>query len=191
MLNIMIFSPEQKEEYKQIIRRVLTLSPSISLREIQKRLKEAQSPVELSLPYIMEVTREIRTERIREIEQETKEEIFAQVKDLVEFINGQLRAIAQEEKLVYMKTKDGVPVEKAETRIFAQNNRIKALNSMIDNTIKLVNLKMDLGIIDRKLGTMDVEIIDYMSALKKIRNGDFTTKLDDLPALNGAVQETK
>lgn len=172
---------EKKEEYKAVIRRVLTMNPSISTRELQRRLSEANEPITLSRDYLTELVGEVRIDRIREVEEETKEDIYAKMADVVEYVNQQLRAIAQEEKLVYSShKKDGVPSEKPETRIFAQNNRIKAMNSIIDNLIKLYNLKMDLGIIERKVGTMDHKIIDTMSALKKIRNGDYTTPIEQL-----------
>lgn len=170
----------------------MTLNPTISSYELIRRLKEAETPLALTQGYVLELMREVRADRIKALEDETKEDIYSAMKDLVDWINQQLRAIAQEEKLVYTKTKDGVPVEKAETRIFAQNNRIKALNSVVDNMMKLVNLKMDLGIIERKVGTLDLNVVSVMSALKNIRNGDYTTKLPDLittPRSGDAVRE--
>lgn len=172
---------EQREEYKATIRRILALNPTISILELQRRLKAASPPMELEYQFLKNLTSEIRADRIKEVESQTKEDLFAQISDVVEWVNNQLRAIAQEEKLVYTKTKEGGgPAEKAEVRIFAQQNRIKALNSVIVNLEKLINLKMDLGIIDRNLGSVDVRIIDHMAALKKIRNGDYTTPLEQL-----------
>lgn len=178
-----IYAPEEREEHKAVIRRVLTMNPTMSLRQIQNRLKKAETPLDLSINYVMDLTREIRTDRIEAVNDETKEDIYAMMKDTVEFVNQQLRAIAQEEKLVYTRTKDGVPTETAEVRIFAQNNRIKAMNSIIDNLMKLFNLKMDLGIIERKVGTVDHNIIDVMSALKKIRHGNYKSPLTELVTL--------
>jgi hypothetical protein len=171
---------EQRDEYKARIRTVLALNPTISILELQRRLKTASPPMELDYQFIKTLTGEIRADRIKEVDEQTKEDLYAQISDVVEFVNNQLRAIAQEEKLVYTKTKDGLPAEKAETRIFAQQNRIKALNSVVKNLIALVNLKMDLGIIERKVGTLDFKIIDMMTSLKKIRNGDYTTPLETL-----------
>lgn len=171
---------EQQDEYKANIRRVLALNPTISVRELQRRLKTSTPPVELDYEFLNRLVKEIRADRIREVEEQTKEDLFAQISDVVEWVNNQLRAIAQEEKLVYTKTKDGLPAEKAEVRIFAQQNRIKALNSIVKNLEALINLKMDLGIIDRKLGTADFRVIDLMSGLEKIRNGDYTTPIENL-----------
>ena len=175
-----IYSQEEKQEHKEIVRRVITMNPTISIRAMVARLKKAETPLDISVNYAMELIREVRQDRVKSVEDETKEDIYAMFKDTVDFVNQQLRAIAQEEKLVYTKTKDGVPVEKAEVRIYAQNNRIKAMNSIIDNLKKLFDLKMDLGIIERKVGTMDHAIIDTMAALKKIRNGNYTTPIDQL-----------
>jgi hypothetical protein len=177
-----IVTAEKKEEYKAIIRRVKLFNPSMSVLELQRRLAEAETPIKISYDYLTTLTKEMRQDRIDRLNQETKEDLYNQIAETVEFVNQQLRAIAQEEKLVYSRTKDGVPVEKAEVRIYAQQNRIKALNSVIDNLKTVIELKMDLGLIERRLGTADFRIIDMMQALEKIRNGDYTTPIEHLIA---------
>lgn len=171
----MAYSEEQHEEQKAIIRRIMAMNPTITLRVLRNRLMKADQPLELSLPYLMELTREVRTERVKAIEDETKEDIYAEMKDVVEYVNRSLREIALEEKIVSSNKNNSV-----ESRVYGQNNRIKAMNSIVDNSIKLLNLKMDLGIVERKVGTMDINIISMMSALKRIRNGDFKTALPNL-----------
>ncbi len=181
---------EKKEEYKAIIRRVTLFNPSMSLLELQRRLKDAETPLSLSYDYLKQLIKEIREERTSRLEEETKENLYTQVAETVEWVNQQLRAIAQEEKLVYMeKGADGEAVASPKMRIFAQQNRTKALNSVVDNLLKLLNLKMDLGIIERNLGTADFRIIDMVSALEKIRNGDYTTPLEELIAI-GANEDS-
>lgn len=170
-----MLSDETREEHKAIVRNVITRNPVISLRTLQKRLRESETPIELSLNYLAEVVRSIKLDRAEAINEETKEDIYAEMKDVVDYVNRELRIIAQEEKIVSTNKKNS-----AEVRIYGQNNRIKAMNSIVDNLIKLVNLKMDLGIVERKVGTMDINIISAMSALKKIRNGDYKTPLIDL-----------
>lgn len=160
---------------------MLTFNPSMSVRGVTKAMADMPAPILLDKDYVNILIREVREDRLRAVQEETREDIYAHLKEIVEFINNQLRAIAQEEKLVYSrKTKDGDPMESPETRIFAQNNRIKAMNSVVDNYIKLYEMKMDLGIIDRKLGSVDHRVIDVMAALKKIRNGDYSTKLPEI-----------
>lgn len=169
------------EHEKALVRRVLTMNPSMTVAALKERLQNASTPILIGINQLHRLVADIRSDRIKEVELETKDDIYAQIKDTVEWVNNQLRAIADEEKLVYMALdSDGKPKASPETRIFAQNNRIKALNSVVENLIKLVNLKMDLGIIERKLGTADFQITDMLSALKKIRNGDYTVKLDDV-----------
>ena len=174
---------EKREDYKAIIRRILTMNPSMTAVGMTKQLAEASQPIILERHYVAELIKEVRADRITELDSETKESLYTEVKDLVEYINNQLRAIAQEEKLVYTKNKDGVPTEKAEVRIFAQQNRIKALKAVVENTLKLAGLKMDLGIIERKHGTMEFRVIDMMAGIKKIRNGNYSTPLKDLIAV--------
>src|SRR3990167_6245208 len=179
-----IILAEKKEEYKAIIRRVTLFAPRMSVYELQRRLKTAETPLELSREYLTTLVREIASERIERLETETKEGLYNQVAETVEWVNQQLRAIAQEEKLVYMEAgPDGKPTASPKMRIFAQQNRTKALNSVVDNLLKLLNLKMDLGLTDRNLGTVDFRIIDMMSALEKIRNGDYSTPIQELIAI--------
>lgn len=181
----MLHSPEKQEEFKAIIRRVLAMNPTITAVRMKEMLASGETPIHLDREYIGKLINQVRLDRIDEINSQTKEDIYGEIRDTVEFVNNQLRAIAQEEKLVYMKTKDGKPVEKAETRIFAQNNRIKAMNSIVDNLMKLTQLRMDLGITERRLGTLDVPLVGLMGALKKIRSGDYRQPLDSfLPALS-------
>jgi len=159
------------EEEKADIRKVLAIKPKATIKDIAKT-------VGIDRNYASKLVDEVRTERLEAITQETKEELYAEISDLVYYINDSLRAIAEEEKLEYTKVgKDGEPIQ---TKIYAQQNRIKALNSIVDNTLKLVDKKMDLGILERRLGTVDTRIIDVMSALKKIRNGDHDTPLEHL-----------
>ena len=175
---------EKKEEYKAIIRRVTLFNPSQSVLELKRRLETAETPLHLSRTYLTDLIKEIRQERIDRLESETKEDLYNQVAETVEWVNQQLRAIAQEEKLVYMEAgPDGKPTASPKMRIFAQQNRTKALNSVVDNLLKLLNLKMDLGIIERNLGTADFRVIDMMSALEKIRNGDYSTPIQELIAI--------
>lgn len=186
----MAYSIEQREEQKLMIRSLLAKNPMLSMRRVMNALANAEKPIVLSLPYVMELVREVRTDRVQAIQEETREDIYSEMKDVVDYVNRELRNIATEEKIVSTNTKNS-----AEARIFGQGNRIKAMNSIVDNLIKLVNLKMDLGIVERKVGTMDINIISAMSALKKIRNGDFKTNLVDLipvtPELAGGSTESK
>lgn len=179
-----LYSQEQHEEHKAIVRRIMAMRPTITLRQIRSSLMEAKTPITLGLPYIMQIVRDIRTERVRAVEEETKEDIYAMMRDAVEYVNQQLRAIAQEEKLVYMNDKMS-----PESRTIGQSNRIKAMNSIIDNLMKLVNLKMDLGIIERKVGTLDHNIISVMQAIKRTRNGDYTTPITDLIRIPAAAPD--
>lgn len=126
--------------------------------------------MELDYDYLRKLVAEIRTDRIREVEEETKIDAYKYMADTVEFVNQQLRAIANEEKLVYTKLdKNGKPSESAETRIFAQNNRIKALVEVVKNTERLLNMKMDLGILERKLGTADVRVLELLAFIDNER----------------------
>lgn len=176
-----IVPAEKKEELKYYIGRVLSMSPGISVVQLKNRLAEMSTPVHISREYLSELVREVRQDRLDRLNRETKEDIYAQIESLVETVSDMLRAIAQEEKLVYTKTRDGKPAEKAETRIFAQNNRIKALNAVVDHAMKLVQLRMDLGLVERNLGSFNVNLGSLMSGLRKVRNGDYSQPIEALP----------
>lgn len=163
---------------KAVVRRLLTLNPSISLLALEKRLSELPEPVLIERHRLSGVVKEIRADRTREVEEETKIDMYAKMADITEFCIQQLRAIAQEEKLVYTATdENGKPKHGAESRIFAQNNRIKALVEIMKAHERLFNLKMDLGIIERKLGTADVRVIELLAYIKNERdNGNASAR---------------
>lgn len=182
------------EARKAVVRRILTYNPTITVLALKERLEKSEPSVTIGLNQLYDIVGEIRKDRIEAIEKETKEDIYAQIVDLVNDINNQLRSIAQEERLVYMEKlpskdgKEGDPALPPKVRIFAQQNRIKALNSIVENTIKLLNFRMDLGLIERKLGEVDLRITDLVAGLRKIRNGDYTTPL---PTLIESLGETE
>lgn len=175
----MIISPLYTAELKEIVRHILRFHPTISIAALQRRLKEGETPRDHSMEYITAIVKEVREERIQRIRELNKEELVAHFGDIVEFVCQQLRAIAQEEKIV-VENKDA----KMEARIFGQSNRIKALNSIIINYEKLLNITMDLGLLDRKLGTTDVRVLDILAALKHERN--LTRQNNTVPTDNGA-----
>lgn len=177
-------TPIQREHQKAIIRRYLVFNPNISVRGLQKTLDEAPTPLHLDLNYLGQLVAEIRQDRIREVTEQTKIDVYAQMSDTVEYVNNQLRAIANEEKLVYMSESDGKPTHSPEARIFAQNNRIKALVEVVKNTERLFNLKMDLGIIERSLGRADVRILELLSFIDNERNVPANSGTD----VNGGLQ---
>jgi hypothetical protein len=166
-------TPIQYEHEKAIVRRVLTFNPSISINQLQKLLESSgENRIVREVHYLGRLVRDIRADRTREVQEKTKIDLYSEMADIVEYVNNQLRAIANEEKLVYTKVdKDGKPDASPETRIFAQNNRIKALVEVVKNVERLFNMKMDLGIIERNLGRADVRILELLAFIDNERNG--------------------
>lgn len=165
-----LYSFQETVLHKRIISNLLLFNKKVTIEEIMERLKESKNPLILSYSYVRRLVNEIHEDRKNQLEHETKESVVAELSDMVDFVNNQLRAIANEEKIVYMDSKN-----QAEVRIFAQNNRIKALNSIVINMEKLTGLKMDLGLLERKLGegSFDVTLRNAFVTLKEmIKNGE-------------------
>lgn len=181
----------QKNHEKEIVKRLLMFNPGVSVAALKERLDTSTPPINIGIHQLHKIVASIREERIARLHEETKEDLYTMIADTVEWVNNQLRAIAQEEKLVYTEMDEkGNAHASPKMRIFAQQNRTKALNSVVDNLIKLVNLKMDLGIIDRNLGTGEIRVYDMVDVLEKIRNGDYTTSLPELFARRAVASGT-
>ena len=155
---------EQKEEYKAVINSALIFHPYISTFRLHEQLERQDPPLHLDLDYLYKLVAEVKLEKTQRYLQATKDEVVSQFEDLVEYVNTQLRRIANEEKIV-----EKTSGESAKSRVFSQRNRIEALKSIVANYEKLNNMKMDLGVLERKLGSIkaDFRVLDVLQAVKE------------------------
>lgn len=156
-------TPLERQRHKQAVGTVLLFNPTWGRERIQSSLNE--SGIDIGLNYIQTLKREIMEERIQRFNDEGKEKALAAYEDLMYWIVNQARQIMSEEILV--RDKDGT----VKQQFYAQQNRLKALEIIAKVAEQAMQLKMDLGIFERQLGSMKSEerVIDMIAALKEYR----------------------
>lgn len=177
----MSMTDEQRHEIKSAIFRMIALRPSISGTQLHKAL--AESNYVLSYDRTLDLMKEVRNERALKITQDTKEEVFAQYDELCEYIMGQLREIISQEKITFNDRK-GI-----KQQIYAQANRIEALKAIMMLAEKRMNIRMDLGLLERKLGTVEgrIAILDIMEQVRERRKAYYAQRgIPDPRSLQGA-----
>lgn len=133
-----IYSKETKRYHQSRVKAVLIISPSATIREIQKSLEASEkAPLQLSEDYITNLKRKIIGERLTRHDKATIKARIAQLQDKLEKINEQLWQIA-----------GGASSE--------QKDKIAALKALAENDLKLLQAEMDAGIFTRQLGNIDL-----------------------------------
>jgi hypothetical protein len=162
-----LYSQDEKEKHMQMVGQVLLLDPYASLTQIQKRVEKADE-IRLSTDYLQDLRKELLSKQSARIREQTKELVAIEVENMAMWCITQLRRVHQEEIVVFGE-KDGKQYER---KYVSQANRIKALSEIFKIFDRMVQLKMDLGILERKLGTLGVEseLEEAMNLVKLYRD---------------------
>lgn len=144
------YSEEQREQHKGMVKRAIALDPNLSLIKLQKALEEREGTT-FSIDYIRDMIKVVRQEWVDQYDHETKDLVSAKFDELGMFIIENLRNILKEEKIIYNKT---ASIDQA---VVSQANRIKALKEIRDTARMMIDMKMDLGILERHIGRIDGE----------------------------------
>ena len=168
------YTDETKLQHKAFVRRQLALNPHLSVYSIIAGIKE-QEGLELSFPYVKRLAEDLKEEYTHYYNKETKESVTGQFEEICSFVVGRLRGILAEEKAVYDKEGN------LKYKVISQKNRIMALNSIVSAYEKLNKLKMDLGLLDRKLGELKIgderviKVLNEIRTIRQLRENGITT----------------
>lgn len=147
------YTEDNTEAHKSQVRTLMVLNPNSGCRVIADMLKEATDGlVALDYKYVNNLMNDIRNERALRYSDAQKMEVVAQVEDFTHWVITQQRKLLQDPK----------------ASPFVKN---QILNSMQEGVYKLLNIKMDAGILERHLGTLKTtqQIVDMVEALKLYR----------------------
>ncbi len=156
-----IYSKEKTKQHLSIVRRMLALDRNATLDKLQENLKA--NGLELSIPYIWKLRKKAEGYWRNKYDYTTKQIMLAQADEWFDYLIQQLRKIVQDEQVTYNYTvqseqEGGNKRNINKIRTFSQINRIQAIRE-IRETIKLMlQLRMDFGIVDRKLGEIDANL---------------------------------
>lgn len=153
------YSEEQREIHRGMVKRAIALDPTVSFRKLQGYLAEKEK-LEISLEYIQDIVKDVRKLWIEQYDHETKDLLAARFEEVCMYLIDNFRQIIKEEKLLY-NNKDG----SVKASIISQKNRIIALKEIRETVKAMMEMKMDLGIIDRHLGRIGID-----ADITKVRN---------------------
>lgn len=132
------YKQETEKYHIERMQKVLTLRPRASARFIQEALElDAESPLHLDLGYILRLRKKIAGERAHRFDRVLVEQEVAQFEELGEAINTEMFKILL-----------GISSSASE--------KIAAARAIHEIAEGLIELKMNAGIFERKLGSIDV-----------------------------------
>lgn len=172
------YNKDIMEKHKAIIKRMVVLNPSQPILQMVESLKAQNLP--FSRDYVTKLVRKVHGEWMHKYDRETKVMAVAKAEEMFEYLIQHLRKIIQDEEVIYNYTlgdgKDKMKVNKIRT--FSQMNRIQAIKEIREIIKTIMDMKMDAGILERKLGEIEVEfkIANLKSSVKDLyeyrkRNG--------------------
>lgn len=144
-----------------MVRRILTFDRDITLVKLQETL--AGQGIPASIPYVMKLRQKAQAFWRHKYDHHTKSQALAQADEWFEYLISQLRKIIADENITYnyavsTEQEGGEKRKINQIKTFSQMNRISAIRE-IRETIKLMlQLQMDFGFVDRKLGELDHNI---------------------------------
>lgn len=147
------YSKEKQKEHIALVRKIITAKPESSGLQVQRTLDDNGYRFEKS--YVYKLLKKIVNERRLRYDSETKSEIIAKFEDFVKGLEPQLRTLSQ-----------------AGERDFDKINAIKLL---VENYKHLINLQMDLGVLERNLGTIKSEgyhfdVVKIAKMIEEVKN---------------------
>jgi hypothetical protein len=132
------YKEEVTKEHMEAIREVLAVQPRAGAYKIRELLQKRKNPLVLDPHYILKLKRKIESERIHRFDRAKVEAHIAEMQDEIDQLCIQMWAI------VLDKTYD-------------ERARVAAAKVIIDAKTKLFEAKLDAGIFERKIGTVDVK----------------------------------
>jgi hypothetical protein len=131
------YSEEKQKEHMERVREILAIYPRAGVYKIRSILQSDQkSPLFLDPVYILKLKKKIEAERSRRFDKEKVEKYIAKLEDEIEEVVKRAWLI----------------LASRETR---ESEKIMAAKLIIDSKLKLLEAKMNAGIFERNLGTIN------------------------------------
>jgi hypothetical protein len=139
------YGNDKKKEHLAMIRRAMVVNPQASGQQITDLLKKRGH--NFGKNYVYAMIKRVRGERATRYDRKTKAIVVAEFHDFIEQLEPRLREIA--------------------LSIDDERAAVQAIKTLVENKKLLIDMAMDLGLIERQLGTVNVNNFD-MAALSKI-----------------------
>jgi len=141
------YSEEKKNQFMEYIRRLLVMSPNISILSIQESLEKSKG-IRLDKDYIHKLRNKIFAERANRYNYYTIKKLLPEYSDEIEIIKSRLWSI--------LNNKD------AEDR-----DKIRALSEIRNSSKDLLNAMADAGVFTREIGKLDTGMAEIVKMIKE------------------------
>jgi hypothetical protein len=142
------YSEERQKEQMALIKEILIIKQTATVLEVQKILEEKRQ-MHLDKKYIGKLFKKIRGERATRYENANAKEALANFEDLMGYLKNEL-----------------IKIKNNTTSDMVKTIAIKNISQIYKD---LLNLQLDFGIFERKLGTLKADI-DVLGILTEIEN---------------------
>jgi hypothetical protein len=151
---------EKAEEYRQMVRIILTRTPNATVLQTKKAL--ASNGYELDKGYVCKIMQKVRGERVNRLKTEEIGRALAEFEDTILVLEQELYKIIFAQNKYKEVKGEKILVEKAPSA----NNKTRAIEALAKARGLLLDKKFDAGVFERKLGTIKTEALSDES--KKI-----------------------
>ena len=145
-----VYGKEREQELMARIRQIIVIKPDSSCREISKVMGENSMPI--TKEYALKLLKKIRGERANRYNNAAAKSAVAEFEDFIKLLAEDWRKLKSSTELDVVKG--------------------MALVNLAKNYKTVLDLKFDIGIFERKLGTLKNENYDMVEILKIITNAD-------------------
>jgi len=176
-MGYMNYGDEKKKEHLAIVKSAIVRYPNITGSQIIELLEKKNPPLKLGWNYVFSLMKKIHRERAQRYNRTTKLRVIAEFDDFIHDLEPLLRNISNNSKNDMAK--------------------IFALKQLVENKKSLIDKMMDLGVLDRQLGVVDVNVFDVAKLsqiareeIKKAHNEQqpaTITIIENKPTDNSAV----
>lgn len=146
----MQYGRQKRREHMAIIRQIMVRYPNATIDQIGKIVKTVPSYEEktFSKDYINKLQRAIHTERAVRYEEQTKALVIAAFEDFINDLEPRLRAIIN---------------DKSDNRA-----SVAAAKQLVENRRQIIEMAMDVGLLERSLGNLNVIKYDVAEISKLV-----------------------
>jgi hypothetical protein len=149
------YNKDYEKELIAKIRKIIVLNPGVSGRQIEGALKK--NGVNISRNYITKLLHKIRRERYCRFERSAVNNVIAEFEDFVKNINEKLREIENSSR--------------------SDITKIRALDVMVKNYDKLLNMQFDMGVFNNENNSeRKFNVAKVLEALKRERDTEEARK---------------
>jgi len=159
------YSKEQSKEHLGIIKRLLIKKPNLTIEKTIGLVNEIIG-ITFDKDYVAKLLKKIRGERVNRYNNATKANAVALYEDFIEDLNADLRNLYSNEKI-------------------SISEKVNIIRTLAQNYKEIVNMQMDLGILERELGTMRSEVINVAEIAKLVREAQNDERFKNPKAIDG------